>query len=264
MRVNRAERLKRCSDAARRPGRGALAAVIMFVALASACAGGSPESSSSGWPWGTDSVTPAEFAKELSGAPGADTPVVVCTAPPFLYRIGHIPGAVLHGPASSPDGLNSLAAWAQALPRLTNLVIYCGCCPLADCPNLAQRTARSRAWVSRACACCSSRTTSRRTGSTPAIRSSARHGAWPYQDMVVDARHQGPRAGLRVSRPDRFSRRFRSAGPISMATRCTFCSPKPRRVPLNKSSSRRTGATSTSRWSYGARSPSASRLSRGS
>ena len=137
MRVKLAERLKRCSDSARRPGPGALAAVIMFVALAAACAGGSPESSTSGWPWRTDSVTPADFAAELASAAGADKPVVVCTAPPFLYRIGHIPGAVLHGPASSPDGLNSLAAWAQALPRSTKLVIYCGCCPLADCPNLA-------------------------------------------------------------------------------------------------------------------------------
>ena len=137
MRVNRAELLKRCSAAARRPGRGALAVAVALLALAAACAGGSPESSSSGWPWGADSVTPAEFAKELSGAPGADTPVVVCTAPPFLYRVGHIPGSVLHGPASSPEGLDSLVTWAETLPRTANVVIYCGCCPLAYCPNLS-------------------------------------------------------------------------------------------------------------------------------
>ena len=118
-----------------KPGAFLLTAVLL--ALAAACAGDSSGSSSSGWPWGADSITPAELAQELSGAPGADKPVVVCTAPPFLYRIGHIPGAVLHGPASSPDGLNSLTAWAQPLPRATNLVVYCGCCPLAACPNLA-------------------------------------------------------------------------------------------------------------------------------
>jgi len=137
MPVIRAEDLKWCQAMARRFGLGVPAAAIMFVALAAACAGGSSGSSSSGWPWGADSVTPAEFAAELASASGADKPVVVCTAPPFLYRIGHIPGAVLHGPASSPDGLNSLTTWAQALPRSTNLVIYCGCCPLAACPNLA-------------------------------------------------------------------------------------------------------------------------------
>ena len=116
---------------------GALAAVTVFVALAAACAGGSPESSTSGWPWGTDSVTPAEFAAELASAAGADKPVVVCTAPPFLYRVGHIPGSVLHGPASSPEGLDSLVKWAETLPRTANVVIYCGCCPLAYCPNLS-------------------------------------------------------------------------------------------------------------------------------
>ena len=82
-------------------------------------------------------MTPAAFAAELAGASGADKPVVVCTAPPFLYRIGHIPGAVLHGPASSPEGLASLKNWAQSLPRTANVVVYCGCCPLANCPNLA-------------------------------------------------------------------------------------------------------------------------------
>ena len=95
---------------------------------------------------------------------GPDKPVVVCTAPPFLYAIGHIPGAVLHGPASSPEGLDSLKRWADALPRNTNVVIYCGCCPLAACPNLARLTGRSRASVSRACGCCSSKTISRRLG----------------------------------------------------------------------------------------------------
>ena len=113
------------------------ASIVAAVFMAAACSGDPSGSASSGWPWGTDSVTPAEFAKELASASGPDKPVVVCTAPPFLYRIGHIPGSVLHGPASSPEGLNGLTAWAQPLPRSSNIVIYCGCCPLADCPNLS-------------------------------------------------------------------------------------------------------------------------------
>ena len=115
-------------------------ALIIAVSLTgglAACGGGAAGSASTGWPWGNDSVTPAAFAAELAGASGADKPVVVCTAPPFLYRIGHIPGAVLHGPASSPEGLASLKNWAQSLPRTANVVVYCGCCPLANCPNLA-------------------------------------------------------------------------------------------------------------------------------
>jgi len=122
--------------AARRWGFRARIVAAALVAVAAACTGDSSGAASSGWPWGTDAVSPADLAKELANASGADKPVVVCTAPPFLYRVGHIPGAVLHGPASSPEGLNSLTAWAQPLPRSTKIVIYCGCCPLAQCPNL--------------------------------------------------------------------------------------------------------------------------------
>ena len=117
-----------------------LAAVFVSaacLALTAACTGDPSGSAGSGWPWGSDSVTPADFAKELASTSGPDKPVVVCTAPPFLYRISHIPGAVLHGPASSPQGLDSLKTWAGTLPRTANVVIYCGCCPLAHCPNLA-------------------------------------------------------------------------------------------------------------------------------
>jgi rhodanese-related sulfurtransferase len=106
--------------------------VAVVLLLCTACAGG-PGSASSSEPWGEDAVEPAQLAKELASG---DRPVVVCTAPPFLYRAGHIPGAVLQGPMTSPKVQEELAAWAHALPRSTNLVIYCGCCPMAQCPNV--------------------------------------------------------------------------------------------------------------------------------
>jgi hypothetical protein len=116
------------------PGLAALLAAVAMLSLSAGCASGSAGSASSEWPWGTDSVSPEAFAKELASA---EKPVIVCTAPPFLYRVARIPGAVLHGPASSPEGLNSLTTWARTLPRSTNVVIYCGCCPLSQCPNLS-------------------------------------------------------------------------------------------------------------------------------
>jgi len=131
----RPQDLHRHPAAARRRSLAALAAVALF-AFAAACGGETTGAAATGEPWGTNTVMPADFAKEIAGAAGPDKPVVVCTAPPFLYGRGHIPGAVLHGPASSPDGLSSLTTWAQTLPRSTSLVIYCGCCPMRDCPNL--------------------------------------------------------------------------------------------------------------------------------
>ena len=79
-------------------------------------------------------VQPADLVHELGQT--ADKPVVVYVGPPFLYRQGHVPGALLHGAASTVEGLADLTQWARTLPQSTNLVMYCGCCPLADCPNL--------------------------------------------------------------------------------------------------------------------------------
>jgi thiosulfate/3-mercaptopyruvate sulfurtransferase len=110
--------------------------VAALAAAAAACSGGSSGSASSAEPWGTNTVKPADLVSELAGASGADKPVVVCTAPPFLYRAGRIPGAVLHGPMTSPTAIDELTAWAQPLPRSTDLVIYCGCCPMDQCPNI--------------------------------------------------------------------------------------------------------------------------------
>jgi hypothetical protein len=36
----------------------------------------------------------------------------------------------------NPQGLADLRKWANALPRSSDVVVYCGCCPLAHCPNI--------------------------------------------------------------------------------------------------------------------------------
>jgi thiosulfate/3-mercaptopyruvate sulfurtransferase len=86
-------------------------------------------------PW-TDSQTvqPAELNKELSESKTA--PLVLFVGFQRLYNAGHIKGAQFHGTAGNPEGLAQLKAWAVSLPRQTNLVIYCGCCPLERCPNI--------------------------------------------------------------------------------------------------------------------------------
>jgi thiosulfate/3-mercaptopyruvate sulfurtransferase len=81
-------------------------------------------------------VKPAAFAKELAESKPADKPTVVCVAPHALYLGGHLPGALYHGPGSTPEGIADLKKWAQPVPRSTNIVIYCGCCPMEHCPNL--------------------------------------------------------------------------------------------------------------------------------
>jgi len=88
-------------------------------------------------PW-TDAQTvkPADLVKEMADAKGANKPVVVCSGFQFLYEGAHVPGAVYHGPASKPEGLDDLKKWAQGVPRSSNVVVYCGCCPFEKCPNV--------------------------------------------------------------------------------------------------------------------------------
>jgi hypothetical protein len=88
-------------------------------------------------PWMvSETVTPADLVKELHDPDPAKRPLVACVGFKFLYDGGHVPGASFHGPASKDEGLADLKTWAQGLPKSSNVVIYCGCCPMPRCPNL--------------------------------------------------------------------------------------------------------------------------------
>lgn len=87
-------------------------------------------------PWAAaQTVQAAEFAHELGEKSGMP-PTVVYVGFHTLFAGGHIPGATFHGSASTEQGLAELKKWADTLPRTTNLVIYCGCCPFEKCPNI--------------------------------------------------------------------------------------------------------------------------------
>jgi hypothetical protein len=88
-------------------------------------------------PWTrAQTVEPGDFINELNSSTPAARPIVVYVGFPALYRGGHVPGASLHGPTSSPEGLADLKRWAQGVARSSNVVLYCGCCPLGVCPNV--------------------------------------------------------------------------------------------------------------------------------
>ena len=52
-----------------------------------------------------------------------------------MYR-KHIPAAIFVGPGSRTQGLDALKAAAAGLPRERDVVVYCGCCPWDQCPNM--------------------------------------------------------------------------------------------------------------------------------
>lgn len=85
-------------------------------------------------PWKADElIQPADLAQALSGN---QKPVVLQIGVIHLYRLGHIPGSKYAGMAGTPEGLETLKKTVQDMPRNSEIVFYCGCCPIQDCPNI--------------------------------------------------------------------------------------------------------------------------------
>ena len=66
----------------------------------------------------------------------SEKPVIFQVGPRIFYSQSHIPGAKFAGPGNQQAGMQLLEASVKDLPRSTFIVIYCGCCPWARCPNM--------------------------------------------------------------------------------------------------------------------------------
>ena len=95
---------------------------------------GDERKSSDPWP-SAQTLQAADLARELTDK-SSTLPTIVYVGFHTLFAGGHIPGASFHGSASAEQGLSDLKKWADTLPRSTDLVIYCGCCPFEKCPNI--------------------------------------------------------------------------------------------------------------------------------
>lgn len=82
-----------------------------------------------------DLLQPEELARLLAG-PAARRPTLLHVGFKVLYRSGHIAGSRYIGPASKPEGLAALKQVLRLLSRQSPLVLYCGCCPWHNCPNV--------------------------------------------------------------------------------------------------------------------------------
>ena len=103
------------------------AAAIIALAT-SACLSQTPE------PWtASEVVEPAALASALESG---RKPLIISVAFPVLYRQRHIAGAVDAGAASKPEGIEAIRKIVDGKPKDTEIVVYCGCCPMERCPNV--------------------------------------------------------------------------------------------------------------------------------
>jgi hypothetical protein len=86
-------------------------------------------------PWlKSEVLEPPELVKILKSPDRL--PTIICVPFPVLYRAKHIQHAQFAGPASKPEGIKALRELVAHLPKNSDIVIYCGCCPMPQCPNI--------------------------------------------------------------------------------------------------------------------------------
>ena len=96
--------------------------------------GASPDTKPEGDPWSKEELMePDRLAERLAAK---EKLTILYVGFPVLYRAGHIPGAAMAGPGSKPEGMELLKEAIQDLDRNKEVILYCGCCPLVQCPNI--------------------------------------------------------------------------------------------------------------------------------
>lgn len=101
-----------------------LFAVVWFLA-ATACAGQQKE------PWRADQLMPPEDLAAIIDNPTAVKPLIISIGP-----AGLISGSVEVGQVKEQENLDSLKRLLSKQEKGRDIVLYCGCCPFKDCPNI--------------------------------------------------------------------------------------------------------------------------------
>ena len=81
-------------------------------------------------------IEPEDLARILQSRE-AEKPLILQIGFRFLYKQAHIPGAEYAGPASKEEGLKLFRERLAGVAHGKFIVLYCGCCPWARCPNVA-------------------------------------------------------------------------------------------------------------------------------
>lgn len=115
---------------------------VVSVALVAGCRRGSdtaPAEASLG-----PLVTAEALAARLADVE-AGRIAVLYVGPDELFARGRVPGARNLGPVDSDAGRRALSEALSKLPGETEVVLYCGCCPVRSCPNVRPASAALRA-----------------------------------------------------------------------------------------------------------------------
>lgn len=88
-------------------------------------------------------LAPAALASRLDDVKGGKI-AVLYVGPDTLFGRGHVPGARKVGAIDSDEGRRALSAALATISAGTEIVLYCGCCPVRNCPNVRPASAALR------------------------------------------------------------------------------------------------------------------------
>ena len=105
--------------------------LLFFVIATSAHASGLNISAGEGEPWTPQQLlAPADLAKTLNN-PKSPQPVIFSIGMQAIVK-----GSIDIGPVMMKENLNLLKQKLEKLPKNSQIVVYCGCCPFSRCPNI--------------------------------------------------------------------------------------------------------------------------------
>lgn len=82
-------------------------------------------------PWKTSQVMATKTLAEKIKTDDKNLPVIFNVGP-----MENIKGAIAIGAVTSEKGMNQLKLTAQTITKSKSVVVYCGCCSYANCPNI--------------------------------------------------------------------------------------------------------------------------------
>ena len=80
-------------------------------------------------------IQPGALAKTLQSG-SAERPIIIQVGFQKLFQQAHIPGSEYIGPGTDSEGEQKLRKRVSSVPKDKTIVLYCGCCPWAHCPNV--------------------------------------------------------------------------------------------------------------------------------
>ncbi|TFE66746.1 sulfurtransferase [Methylacidiphilum sp. Yel] len=88
-------------------------------------------------PWKREEViTPQELVDALRKSSKKKDLVIFHVGFSFLYKASHIPGSDYVGSGKDKEGIANLEKKVSGLSKNQQIVLYCGCCPWNQCPNI--------------------------------------------------------------------------------------------------------------------------------